>query len=51
VVRVDPTTHRGMTNVGDGDAIVLIAGGRDGYVGRDGQAVGNAAPGGPPGAA
>jgi mannose-6-phosphate isomerase-like protein (cupin superfamily) len=51
MVRVDPGTHRGMTNVGDEDAIVVVAGGKDGYVGRDGQAVGNATPGGPPGAA
>jgi len=25
---------------GDGEAVVLVAGGKDGYVGRDGQAVG-----------
>jgi mannose-6-phosphate isomerase-like protein (cupin superfamily) len=51
VVRVDPQTHRGMRNVGQGDAIVVIAGGKDGYVGRDGQAVGGESRGGPPGAA
>jgi quercetin dioxygenase-like cupin family protein len=65
VARVDPQTHRGMRNVGQGDAIVVVAGGRGGYVGRDGQAVGSdsgnvppeaadgpagAAGGGPPGA-
>ena len=35
--------------VGDEDAIVMVAGGKDGYVGRDGQAVGGdpAAPGPP----
>jgi uncharacterized cupin superfamily protein len=50
IARVDPTTHRGMRNVGDGDAIVLVAGGKDGYVGRDGQPVGGDPRGGPPGA-
>lgn len=51
LARVDAATHRGMRNVGDGDAVVLIAGGKDGYVGRDGQAVGGNPRGGPPGAA
>ena len=51
VARVDAATHRGMRNVGDGDAIVLVMGGKDGYVGRDGQAVGDESTGGPPGAA
>ena len=51
VVRVDARTHRGMRNAADTDAIVVVAGGKDGYVGRDGQAVGDASPGGPPGAA
>lgn len=50
VARVDAATHRGMRNVGDTDAIVLVAGGKDGYVGRDGQAVGENPRGGPPGA-
>src|SRR5579862_5020655 len=49
IVRVDPATHRGMSNVGTGDAIVVIAGGKDGYVGRDGQAVGDSQGGRPPG--
>ena len=49
--RVDPATHRGLRNVGTGEAIVVVAGGKDGYVGRDGQAVGDNARGGPPGAA
>jgi uncharacterized cupin superfamily protein len=40
VVRVDAATHRGMRNAGQDNAIVLVAGGKDGYVGRDGQAVG-----------
>ena len=51
MTRVDPATHRGMRNVGQDTAIVLVAGGRDGYVGRDGQAVGDNPRGGPPGAA
>jgi mannose-6-phosphate isomerase-like protein (cupin superfamily) len=51
VARVDAATHRGMRNVGDGEAIVLVAGGKDGYVGRDGQPVGDGPRNGPPGAA
>jgi quercetin dioxygenase-like cupin family protein len=51
VVRVDAATHRGMRNAGEDDAIVVVAGGKDGYVGRDGQAVGDNPRGGPPGAA
>lgn len=50
IARVDAATHRGMRNVGESDAVVLIAGGKDGYVGRDGQAVGENPRGGPPGA-
>jgi quercetin dioxygenase-like cupin family protein len=37
VARVDAPTVRKMRNVGDGDAIYVIVGGKDGYVGRDGQ--------------
>jgi quercetin dioxygenase-like cupin family protein len=51
VVRVDPPTHRGMRNVGDADAIVLIAGGKDGYVGRDGRTAEGSSSDGAPGAA
>ncbi|HLH65052.1 MAG TPA: cupin domain-containing protein [Solirubrobacteraceae bacterium] len=51
VARVDASTHRGMRNVGDGEAVVLVAGGKDGYVGRDGRAVGDNPRGTPPGAA
>jgi quercetin dioxygenase-like cupin family protein len=51
VVRVDASTHRGMRNAGQENAIVLVAGGRDGYVGRDGQAMDDHPRGGPPGAA
>ncbi len=51
VARMDAATKRGMRNVGEGDAVVLVAGGKDGYVGRDGHAVDGDARGGPPGAA
>ena len=37
IARVDATTVRKMRNVGDDDAVLLIAGGKDGYVGRDGK--------------
>jgi quercetin dioxygenase-like cupin family protein len=51
VVRVDASTHRGMRNAGEDEAIVVVAGGKGGYVGRDGQAVDDNPRGGPPGAA
>jgi mannose-6-phosphate isomerase-like protein (cupin superfamily) len=35
--RVDATTVRKLRNVGDVDAVYLVAGGKDGYVGRDGR--------------
>ena len=35
--RVDAATVRGVANVGDEDAVLLVAGGKDGYVGRDGR--------------
>jgi mannose-6-phosphate isomerase-like protein (cupin superfamily) len=35
--RVDPATVRKMKNVGDVDATYVVAGGKDGYVGRDGR--------------
>jgi quercetin dioxygenase-like cupin family protein len=50
VCRVDAATHRGMRNAGDEDAIVVIAGGKDGYVGRDGRPGGGSGADGPPGA-
>jgi len=50
VVRVDAQTPRGIRNVGQDDAIVVVAGGKDGYVGRDGRPV-DGPPEGPPGAA
>jgi uncharacterized cupin superfamily protein len=36
--RVDAPTVRRIRNVGDADAVYLCAGGKDGYVGRDGIA-------------
>ncbi len=49
VARVDAPTRRRMRNVGPGDAIVIVAGGKDGYVGRDGRAADGPSDG-PPGA-
>jgi uncharacterized cupin superfamily protein len=37
VARVDAATVRKIRNVGDEDAVYVIAGGKDGYVGRDGR--------------
>ncbi|MEA2492121.1 MAG: hypothetical protein QOJ29_32 [Thermoleophilaceae bacterium] len=37
IARVDAHTVRATRNSGDGDAVILIVGGKDGYVGRDGQ--------------
>jgi mannose-6-phosphate isomerase-like protein (cupin superfamily) len=37
-VRVDAETRRRMSNPGDEDLVVYVVGGKDGYVGRDGQA-------------
>jgi uncharacterized cupin superfamily protein len=51
LARVDAATHRGMRNAGDIEAIVLVVGGKDGYVERDGQPVGGGPRSGPPGAA
>ncbi len=49
--RVDAATVRRIRNVGDGDAIYLCAGGKDGYIGRDGHSPdGNDGGSGPPGA-
>ena len=50
--RVDAATLRKLRNVGDTDAIYLCAGGKDGYVGRDGRLPdGEQRVSGPPGAA
>jgi len=35
--RVDAATLRKIRNVGDSDAVYLCAGGKDGYIGRDGR--------------
>jgi len=37
LARVDAATVRRMRNVGSEDAVVVIAGGKSGYVGRDGM--------------
>src|SRR5215211_1730724 len=37
LARVDAATVRKIRNVGDEPAVYLIAGGKDGYVGRDGR--------------
>ena len=34
-VRVDPATHRKVRNAGDEDAVYVVMGGKDGYVGRE----------------
>jgi len=51
--RVDAATLRKVRNVGDGDATYLCAGGKDGYIGRDGRLPEGETRvhGGPPGAA
>ncbi|HEX8123106.1 MAG TPA: cupin domain-containing protein [Solirubrobacteraceae bacterium] len=58
VVRVDAATVRRMGNAGDEDVVFVIAGGADGYVGRDGKLpegetgrVGSGPPGAPPASA
>jgi mannose-6-phosphate isomerase-like protein (cupin superfamily) len=39
VVHVESTTPRKVSNVGDEDLVLLVVGGKEGYVGRDGQLV------------
>jgi mannose-6-phosphate isomerase-like protein (cupin superfamily) len=39
LVHVEAATHRRFSNVGDEDLVVLVIGGKDGYVERDGQLV------------
>jgi quercetin dioxygenase-like cupin family protein len=51
IVRVDAATHRGMRNAGEDEAIVVVTGGKGGYVGRDGRPADDNPRGGPPGAA
>jgi quercetin dioxygenase-like cupin family protein len=38
MARVDAATTRKIRNPGESDAIYVIAGGKDGYIGRDGRA-------------
>jgi quercetin dioxygenase-like cupin family protein len=53
IARVDAPTIRKIKNVGDEDAVYVIIGGKDGYVGRDGRLPEGEEriAGGPPGAA
>ena len=37
LARVDAATVRKIRNVGDAEAVYLCAGGKDGYIGRDGR--------------
>jgi quercetin dioxygenase-like cupin family protein len=37
LARVDAATVRSISNAGDVDAVYLVAGGKDGYIGRDGR--------------
>lgn len=37
VARVSAATHRKTKNVGDEDAVYVVVGAKDGYVGRDGR--------------
>ena len=39
LVHVESTTPRKITNAGDEELVMLVVGGKDGYVGRDGQLV------------
>jgi mannose-6-phosphate isomerase-like protein (cupin superfamily) len=49
--RVDAPVERKLRNIGEGEAVYVCAGGKDGYVGRDGVlAEGQRAAQGPPGA-
>jgi quercetin dioxygenase-like cupin family protein len=54
LARVDAATVRRIKNVGDGPAVLLVVGGKDGYVGRDGKLpegdTSRFGPGGPPAA-
>jgi mannose-6-phosphate isomerase-like protein (cupin superfamily) len=51
LARVDAATVRSVKNVGEGDAIYVIVGGKGGYVGRDGRLADGATTRGAPGAA
>jgi uncharacterized cupin superfamily protein len=41
LVHVESTTHRSISNRTDNDLVLLIVGGKDGYVERDGHLVGD----------
>ncbi len=41
MARVDAPVHRSVKNVGEGDAVYICAGGKGGYVGRDGRRPGD----------
>ncbi len=43
LARVDASTHRRVSNVGAGDLVMMIAGAKGGYVGRDGRLPGGQA--------
>ncbi len=51
LARVDAATVRSVKNVGEGDAVYVIVGGKGGYVGRDGRLADGATTRGAPGAA
>lgn len=51
LARVDAQTVRSIKNVGEGDAIYVIVGGKGGYVGRDGHLADGSTTRGAPGAA
>jgi quercetin dioxygenase-like cupin family protein len=54
IARVDAATVRKVKNLSDEDVIFVVAGGKDGYVGRDGkmpEGEERSMPSGPPGAA
>jgi quercetin dioxygenase-like cupin family protein len=42
LVHVESTTPRRVTNSGQGDLVLFIVGGKDGYVGRDGRVTSDA---------
>jgi mannose-6-phosphate isomerase-like protein (cupin superfamily) len=39
IVHVESTTPRRVSNVGQDELVMLVVGGKDGYVGRDGQMI------------
>ncbi len=41
MARVDAPVHRSVKNVGESDAVYICAGGKGGYVGRDGRRPGD----------